>query len=93
VEINLVKASIENAEEIHQMQLILFQKLLEIYHDYDLNPGNEKIEETIARINENITDYYIRLVEQPGWLSNKSCKILCILPFLSGCYSETEVSE
>jgi GNAT superfamily N-acetyltransferase len=59
MEINLVKASVENAEEIHQMQLISFKKLLEKYQDYDLNPGNEKIEKTIARINENITDYYI----------------------------------
>jgi hypothetical protein len=35
----------------------------------------------------------IRLVQQPGWLSNKPCKMLCILPFLSGSCSETEVSE
>ncbi|GHV91341.1 hypothetical protein AGMMS50268_18440 [Spirochaetia bacterium] len=34
-----------------------------------------------------------RLVQQPGWLLNKSCKMLRILPFLSGCCSETEVSE
>jgi hypothetical protein len=35
----------------------------------------------------------IRLVQEPGWFSNKSCKMPCILPFLSGCCSETEVSE
>jgi hypothetical protein len=35
----------------------------------------------------------IRLVQEPGWFSNKSRKMLCILPFLSGCCSETEVSE
>jgi hypothetical protein len=34
-----------------------------------------------------------RLVQEPGWFSNKSCKMLRILPFLSGCCSETEVSE
>ncbi|MDR2601325.1 MAG: type II restriction endonuclease [Spirochaetaceae bacterium] len=36
---------------------------------------------------------YIGLVRQPGWLSPKSCKMLRILRFLSGCCSETEVSE
>jgi hypothetical protein len=34
-----------------------------------------------------------RLVQEPGWFSNKFCKMLRILPFLSGCCSETEVSE
>jgi hypothetical protein len=34
-----------------------------------------------------------RLVQEPGWFSNKSCKMLCILPFLSGCCSKTEVFE
>ncbi|MDR2600831.1 MAG: hypothetical protein LBC53_00005, partial [Spirochaetaceae bacterium] len=38
-------------------------------------------------------EYYIGVVRQPGWLSPKSCKMLRILRFLSGCCSETEVSE
>jgi GNAT superfamily N-acetyltransferase len=59
MKITLIKASVENAEEIHQMQLKTFKPLLEKYHDYDRSPGNEKIERTIARINEKITDYYI----------------------------------
>jgi hypothetical protein len=33
------------------------------------------------------------LFARPGWLSPKSCKMLRILRFLSGCCSETEVSE
>jgi N-acetylglutamate synthase-like GNAT family acetyltransferase len=57
--INLVKACMDNAEELYKMQIITFKPLLEKYQDYDLNPGNEKIEETIARLNEEITDYYI----------------------------------
>jgi N-acetylglutamate synthase-like GNAT family acetyltransferase len=59
VKIKLEKAFIENAEEIYQMQIKSFKKLLEKYKDYDLNPGNEKIERTMARINEKITDFYI----------------------------------
>jgi hypothetical protein len=65
MKITLVKASVENAEEIHQMQLKSFKPLLEKYHDYDLSPGNEKIEKTIARINEKITDYYMSLFQNP----------------------------
>jgi GNAT superfamily N-acetyltransferase len=59
MDVNLVKATLDNTDEIHQMQIITFAPLLEKYKDYDLNPGNEKIDRTIARINEKITDYYI----------------------------------
>jgi GNAT superfamily N-acetyltransferase len=59
MDINLVKATLENASEIHEMQIITFKPLLEKYQDFDLSPGNEKIEKTIARLKENITDYYI----------------------------------
>jgi GNAT superfamily N-acetyltransferase len=61
--IELIKATLENADELHQMQLIAFKPLLDKYQDYDLSPGNEKIEMTIARINEKITDYYIIKIE------------------------------
>jgi hypothetical protein len=52
MDVNLIKATLGNADEIHQMQIITFAPLLEKYKDYDLNPGNEKIDRTIARINE-----------------------------------------
>jgi GNAT superfamily N-acetyltransferase len=57
--ISLVKASVENANELFQMQIITFKPLLDKYQDFDKNPGNEKIERTIARLKEDITDYYI----------------------------------
>jgi GNAT superfamily N-acetyltransferase len=57
--IELVKATMENVNEIYEMQIISFKPLLDIYQDYDLNPGNENIEKTKARLNEEITDYYI----------------------------------
>jgi hypothetical protein len=60
MDINLVKATLENANELFQMQIITFKPLLEKYQDFDLNPGNEKIERTIARLNEEITDYIIK---------------------------------
>ena len=57
--INLLKATLDDANELFQMQIITFKPLLEKYQDFDLNPGNEKIEETIRRLSEKITDYYI----------------------------------
>jgi hypothetical protein len=38
-------------------------------------------------------DFDNRPAQEPGWFSNKSCKMRSILPFLCGCCSETEVSE
>ena len=59
----LVKATIENAEEIHQMQIKSFKSLLEKYKDYDTNPGNESIGRIIQRFNQEFTDYYIIKIE------------------------------
>jgi len=59
MEIKLEKATIENVEEIHQMQIKSFKSLLEKYKDYDTNPGNENIERIIQRFYQEFTDYYI----------------------------------
>jgi len=59
----LEKATIENAEEIHQMQIKSFKNLLEKYKDYNTNPGNESIERIIQRFNQEFTDYYIIKIE------------------------------
>jgi hypothetical protein len=56
MKVELIKATLENADELHQMQLITFKPLLDKYQDYDTNPGNENIERTIERINQKITD-------------------------------------
>ena len=55
----LVKATLRDAEELYQMQIITFKSLLDKYQDFDLSPGNEKLEKTIDRIKEEITDYYV----------------------------------
>jgi GNAT superfamily N-acetyltransferase len=59
VDIKLEKATIEDASEIHQMQLMAFKNLLDKYKDYDTNPGNESIDKITYRINQKVTDYYI----------------------------------
>jgi hypothetical protein len=60
MEIKLVKADIENAKEIHQMQIITFRPLLEKYQDFGSNPGNEKIERTIKRNHNGLLHYKIK---------------------------------
>jgi len=59
VNITLEKATIDDANKIHQMQIIAFKNLLEKYEDYDTNPGNESIDKVLYRINQKTTDYYI----------------------------------
>jgi GNAT superfamily N-acetyltransferase len=59
MKITLIKATVENAKEIHQMQIESFKKLLDIYQDYETNPGNEKIDKIIGKINQETTDFYI----------------------------------
>jgi len=61
--ITLEKATIENAEEIHKMQIQSFKSLLEKYKDYETNPGNENIDRVISRLKQEFTDYYIIKME------------------------------
>ncbi len=61
--IELKKASLEDAETIWRMQVKSFSDLLEKYNDYDTNPGNESLDKTIWRLNQNNTYFYLILYE------------------------------
>lgn len=56
--LNLEKADIRNAVEIHNLQVQAFQNLLNKYKDYDTNPGAEKLERTVERMQQSCTDFY-----------------------------------
>lgn len=56
--LNLEKASMENAEEIYHLQIQAFRNLLDKYKDYDTNPGAEKLERTVERLQQSYTDFY-----------------------------------
>ncbi|KFN00980.1 hypothetical protein [Bacillus clarus] len=62
MEIRLEKATEIDAETIFNMQVESFKPLLETYRDYKTNPASEKIERTIARINNPYGGYYKILV-------------------------------
>lgn len=58
----LIRASMEDAETIWRMQRAAFAVLLERYHDFDTNPGNEPLEKVQWRFSFPATYfYYIRV--------------------------------
>lgn len=56
--IKLIRATIEDSQELWQMQLESFQPLLEKYQDYDTNPASEPIDKMLVRLNQEETYYY-----------------------------------
>ena len=62
MDITLRKASLDDAELIWRMQIASFRALLDKYQDYDYSPAAEKIERTVQRLQEPITDYYLILL-------------------------------
>ena len=56
--IELVRASMEDAATIWQMQRIAFAQLLEKYQDLDTNPGNEPLEKVQWRLSLPATYFY-----------------------------------
>lgn len=61
--IELVRASMADAETIWRMQRIAFAELLEKYQDYDLNPGNEPLEKVQWRLSLPATYFYFIRVD------------------------------
>ncbi len=64
MEITLLRANINNAKELHAMQVKAFKELLEKYQDYDTNPGNESVEKVEARLKQDFTFYYFICIGQ-----------------------------
>lgn len=59
----LKRACISDAEQIYKLQIKSFKSLLDKYQDYETNPGAEKIERTIGRLNEQNSFYYFIQME------------------------------
>lgn len=58
-EVNLVLATAEDAELIHQMKYQAFLPLYEKYHDEETSPVNEKIEKVIWQLTHEGAEYYL----------------------------------
>ena len=64
MEVTLLRANIDNAKELHVMQVEAFKELLEKYQDFDTSPANENIEKVEARLKQDFTFYYFICIGQ-----------------------------
>lgn len=91
MEIELIRASAEDAKEIHAMQVEAFRELLERYQDFDTSPGNEDVEKVEARLRQSHTYYYficqgerkvgaVRVVDRKEEGRNKRISPIFVLP-------------
>ena len=56
--ITLVKATLSDCEEIHDIRFDAFSPLLEKYKDYDTNPAARTLEHIINNMRNDIFDFY-----------------------------------
>ena len=59
MKIELVRASVEDAVEIHRIQVLAFVELYERYRDHDSNPANETVECIVERFAVNPQEHYL----------------------------------
>lgn len=57
--LRLVRATLDVAQLIWEMQIKSFKPLLKKYQDMDTNPGNETIDKVIMRLKQSFTYYYL----------------------------------
>ncbi len=95
MKVELLRADIGDAKELHAMQIKAFEKLLEKYQDFDTNPANECVEKVEARLKQDFTFYYficigqqkvgaIRIVDKKEAGKNKRISPIFIMPEFQG---------
>lgn len=91
MKINLIKATVNDAELIWKMQIKAFAELLNKYQDMDTNPGNEPIKKVLWRLQQDSTYFYlietenkyvgaIRVVDKKDGITAKRISPLFVLP-------------
>ena len=63
MEITLVRANIQDAENLWKMQAAAFQDLYAKYQDSETSPATETLEKTMTRLEQPYTYYYYIKVE------------------------------
>ena len=95
MEINLVRADLDDAKEIHAMQIAAFRELLEKYQDFETSPASESVEKVDARLRQDVTSYYficvgqtkvgaVRVVDWKEYGKNKRISPIFIMPEFQG---------
>ena len=99
--IELIRASVNDAEFIWKMQVKSFAELYEKYQDHDTSPATEPMEKVAARLEQPFTYYYlikhnedivgaIRIVDMKDGVSRKRVSPIFILPeFRNKGYAQT----
>ena len=91
MEIELIKATENDAVQICEMQKIAFSELLNRYKDFETNPANEPLDKVTARLRQPFTYFYliksdgevvgaIRVVDKKSKEEAKRISPLFILP-------------
>ena len=62
--VELLRANIGDAKELHAMQVKAFKELLEKYQDFNTSPANENVEKVEARLKQDFTFYYFICIGQ-----------------------------
>lgn len=95
MEVTLLKAHIDNAKELHAMQVEAFKELLEKYQDFATSPASENMEKVEERLKQDFTFYYficigqqkagaIRIVDKKENGKSKRISPLFVLPEFQG---------
>lgn len=62
--IELVRATTEDASQLWEMQVKSFRALLDKYQDYDTNPASEPLEKMVHRLRQKETFYYFIVADE-----------------------------
>ena len=95
MEVTLLRANIDNAKELHAMQIEAFKELLYKYQDFDTSPANETVEKVETRLKQDFTFFYficigqqkvgaIRIIDKKENGKNKRISPIFILPAFQG---------
>lgn len=95
MEVKLLRADVDDANELHAMQTRSFRELLEKYQDFATSPANESVEKVEARLKQEFTYFYficvgtqkagaIRVVDKKETEKNKRISPIFILPEFQG---------
>ena len=60
--LELIRITIDEAEELWQIQTKAFVDLYEKYQDHDTSPATEKLDKIVMRLNQTFTYYYYIVV-------------------------------
>ena len=95
MKIELLRAGVNDAKELHAMQVESFRELFEKYQDFDTSPAKESVEKIEARLKQDFTYYYficsglqkigaIRVVDKKENGKNKRISPIFVLPEFQG---------